>query len=95
MYQLILRKNYSDIYDIYKDNNKIRDEYDITLKIDEKNKKVAFFNAYKAHNLLDVDIILNELIDLLLIIDNTNKWQILDGYDYFINRELETKLNNI
>ena len=95
MYQFILRENHSDIYDIYKDNIKIRDEYDVTVRIDESRKRVAFFNAYKAHNLLDMNIILDELCALLLIIDNENKWQILNGYDYLINKELEMKLNNM
>ena len=45
MYEFILKKNCKNVYNIYKDNKRIRDENDFCVKIDEENKSVAFFNA--------------------------------------------------
>ena len=86
MYQFILRKNHSDIYDIYKDNERIWDENDFCIKIDEKNKRVAFFN--------DIIYQLLELLNLMETSDEgASNWEIIRGYnDYVINIALRKKL---
>ena len=98
MYELRVRDRNSikyDIYDIYMNNKRIRDENDLCIRIREDRADVVFFNAYTAHNLLDIDTILNELIEILMIINNKEKWRVCFGYDYPINKELDIILNKI
>ena len=66
MYEFILRKHHNNVYDIYKDNERIRDENDFCVKIDEENKRVAFFNAWTAHKLVNVnDIIYSDTLTIV------------------------------
>lgn len=100
MYEFILRKHHKDVYDIYKDNERIRDENDFCIKIDEDNKRVAFFNAWTAHKLVDVNEIIYQLLELLSLIETNDEgasnWEIIRGYDdYLINKVLRKKLENI
>ena len=97
MYEFILRKNYKDVYDIYKDGSRIRDENDFCVKIDEENKSVAFFNAWTAHKLVNVDDIVYQLLELLNLIETSDEgasnWEVIRGYDdYVINIALRKKL---
>jgi hypothetical protein len=96
LYELQLRKNRYDVYDIYKDNERVRDGKDLCVCINEERHSVAFYNAYTAHNLLDVDTMLDEIVGILMMIDDTKKWCVDSKYDFYqINKELEIKLNNI
>lgn len=100
MYEFILREHHYNVYDIYKDNKKIRDENDFCLKIDEENKRVAFFNAWTAHKLVDVNEIIYQLLELLDLIETSDEgassWEVIKGYDdYLINKVLRKKLENI
>ena len=96
MYELQLRGNRFNVYDIYKDNEKIRDENDLCICINEEKCHIAFYNAYTAHKLLDIDIILDEIVEVLMMINNTKKWYVDSRYDFYqINKALEIKLNNI
>jgi hypothetical protein len=93
----MLRRNYKNVYDIYKDGERIRDENDFCIKIDEENKGVAFFNAWTAHKLVNVDEIICELLELLKLIDTSDKgasnWEVIRGYnEYVINIALKKKL---
>jgi hypothetical protein len=94
MYEFILRENRSDIYDIYMDGKRIRDENDFCVKIDEENKRVLFYNAYTAHSLVETDEILAQLIDILKLItaNDLNGWEVTQGYNYVINTILELEL---
>jgi hypothetical protein len=97
MYKFMLRRNYKNVYDIYKDGERIRDENDFCIKIDEENKGVAFFNAWTAHKLVNVDEIICELLELLKLIDTSDKgasnWEVIRGYnEYVINIALKKKL---
>ena len=97
MYEFILRKNHKDVYDIYKDNKKIRDENDFCVKIDEENKRVVFFNAWTAHKLVNVNDIIYQLLELLSLMgtsdEGSSNWEIIKGYDdYVINIALRKKL---
>ena len=101
-YEFILRKNYRNIYDIYKDGNRIRDENDFCVKIDEETKRVAFFNAWTAHRLVNVDDIVAQLLELLKLMEGSvsdegaRNWDIIRGYnDYVINIALCKKLEKI
>lgn len=94
MYELRLRENRYNVYDIYKDNERIRDQNDLCICINEECHDVVFYNAYTAHELLDVDIILDELIEILMMLDDTNKWRTRDSYDFYqINKDLKERLN--
>lgn len=100
MYKFMLRRNYKNVYDIYKDGERIRDENDFCIKIDEENKSVAFFNAWTAHKLVNVDDIIDQLLELLNLIDTSDegarKWDIIRGYnDYVINIALKNKLEKM
>ena len=92
MYKFIMRSERLDIYDIYLNDKRIRDENDFCLKIDETTKEVVFYNAYTAHKLTDTNKIIDELIELLKMI-SSEVWQVKEGYDlYLINRMLRDKL---
>ena len=100
MYKFMLRRNYKNVYDIYKDNKRIRDENDFCIKIDEENKSVAFFNAWTAHKLVNVDDIIDQLLELLNLIDTSDEgasgWEIIRGYnDYVINIALKKRLEKL
>lgn len=104
MYEFILRKNYKNVYNIYKDNKRVRDENDFCVKIDEENKSVAFFNAWTAHKFVNVDDIIYQLLELLSLIktndegsdEGASNWEVIRGYDdYLINKILRKKLENI
>ena len=100
MYEFRLRPNRYNVYDIYKDNERIRDENDFCVKIDEENKSVAFFNAWTAHKLVNVNDIIIQLLELLNLIETSNEgasnWEVIRGYDdYLINKVLRKKLENI
>ena len=100
MYKFMLRRNYKNVYDIYKDGKRIRDENDFCIKIDEENKSVAFFNAWTAHKLVNVDDIIDQLLELLNLIDTSDEgarnWNIIRGYnDYVINIALKKKLEKL
>ena len=100
MYEFILRKHYKDVYDIYKDGSRIRDENDFCVKIDEENKRVAFYNAWTAHKLVNVNDIIYQLLELLNLIETSNEgannWEVIRGYDdYLINKVIRKKLENI
>lgn len=100
MYEFILKKNYNNVYDIYKDGKRIRDENDFCVKIDEEIKKVVFFNAWTAHRLVNVDDIVYQLIDLLKLIETSDEgasnWEVIRGYnDYVINIALKNKLEKL
>ena len=97
MYEFILRKNRIDVYDIYMDGKRIRDENDFCIKIDEDNKRVAFYNAQTGHSLVETDIILAQLIDILNLItaDNLKGWKVPKGYNYVLNNILELELAKI
>jgi hypothetical protein len=93
----MLRRNYKNVYDIYKDGERIRDENDFCIKIDEENKGVAFFNAWTAHKLVNVDEIICELLELLKLIDTSDEgasnWEVIRGYnEYVINIALKKRL---
>ena len=94
MYEFILRENRRDIYDIYMDGKRIRDENDFCVKIDEENKRVLFYNAYTGHSLVETDIILAQLIDILKLItaNDLNGWEVTKGYNYVLNTVLELEL---
>ena len=94
MYEFILRKNSKDIYNIYMDGKRIRDENDFCVKIDEENKRVLFYNAYTGHSLVETDVILAQLIDILKLItaNDLNGWEVTQGYGYVINTILELEL---
>ena len=97
MYEFILRKHNKDVYDIYKDGSRIRDENDFCVKIDEENKRVAFFNAWTAHKLVNVNDIIYQLLELLSLIkasdEGASNWEVIKGYDdYVINIALRKKL---
>lgn len=95
MYELRLRGNRFNIYDIYKDDEKIRDQNDLCICINEERHSVAFYNAYTAHNLLDVNTMLDEIVGILMMMDDTKKWCIDSKYDFYqINKDLNNKLNN-
>ena len=95
MYELRLRENRYNVYDIYKDNERIRDQNDLCICINEEENNIAFYNGYTAHNLLDVDIILDELIEILTMINDTKKWRVNSGYMFYqINKDLDAKVNN-
>jgi hypothetical protein len=96
----MLRRNYKNVYDIYKDGERIRDENDFCIKIDEENKSVAFFNAWTAHKLVNVDEIICELLELLKLIDTSDEgassWEVIRGYnDYVINIALKKRLEKL
>ena len=92
MYKFILKEPYDDIYDIYKDNERIRDENNFCVKIDERNKSVAFFNAWNAHKIANVNDIIEQLLELLNLMETSN-WKVIKGYDdYVINIALRKKL---
>ena len=102
MYEFILRKDHKNIYNIYKNNKRIRDENDFCVKIDEENKRVVFFNAWTAHKFVDVDDIIYQLLEILNLIgtndegsdEGASNWEVIRGYDdYVINVELKKKLN--
>lgn len=100
MYKFMLRRNYKNVYDIYKDKKRIRDENDFCVKIDEENKTVAFFNAWTAHKLVNVDEIICELLELLNLITTSDEgasdWEVIRGYnDYVINIALKNKLEKL
>lgn len=100
MYEFILREHHYNVYDIYKDNERIRDENDFCVKIDEDNKRVAFFNAWTAHKLVNVNDIIYQLLELLSLMEMSDEgasnWEVIKGYDdYLINKVLRKKLENI
>lgn len=100
MYEFILRKHHKDVYDIYKDNERIRDENDFCVKIDEDNKRVAFFNGWTAHKLVNVNDIIYQLLELLSLMgtsdEGASNWEVIKGYDeYVINIALRKKLEKI
>lgn len=100
MYEFILRKNYKDIYNIYKDNKRIRDENDFCVKIDEENKRVVFYNAWTAHKLVNVNDIIIQLLELLNLMkasdEGASNWEVIRGYDdYVINIALRKKLEKL
>ena len=100
MYEFILRKNHKDVYDIYKDNKRIRDENDFCVKIDEENKRVVFYNAWTAHKLVNVNDIIYQLLELLNLMgtsdEGASNWEIIKGYDdYVINIALRKKLEKL
>ena len=99
MYEFILRKGCNNVYNIYKDKKRIRDENDFCLKIDEENKRVAFFNAWTAHKFVNVDDIICELLELLNLIttsnEGTSNWEVFRGYEYVINIALKKKLEKL
>ena len=100
MYEFILREHHHNVYDIYKDNEKIRDENDFCIKIDEENKRVAFFNAWTAHRLVNVDDIIIQLLELLNLMQTSDEgasnWEVIRGYDdYVINIALRKKLEKL
>ena len=95
MYEFKLRPYSRDTYDIYVDGKRIRDENDLCIRIREARADVVFFNAYTAHNLLNTKDIIYELIDILMIMNNKEKWHVCLEYDYPINKELDIILNNI
>ena len=104
MYEFILRKHHKDVYDIYKDGSRIRDENDFCVKIDEGNKRVAFFNAWTAHKLVNVNDIIYQLLELLSLIktndegsdEGASNWEVIRGYDdYVINIALRKKLEKL
>jgi hypothetical protein len=101
MYEFILRKDHKNVYNIYKDNKRIRDENDFCVKIDEENKRVVFFNAWTAHKLVNVNDIIHQLLELLSLIktndegsdEGVSNWEVIKGYDeYVINIALRKKL---
>ena len=97
MYEFILRKDHKNVYNIYKDNKRIRDENDFCVKIDEENKRVVFFNAWTAHKLVNVNDIIYQLLELLNLMKTNNEgasnWEVIKGYDeYVINIALRKKL---
>lgn len=95
MYEFRLRPNSRDVYDIYIDNKRIRDENDLCIRIREARADVVFFNAYTAHDLLNTKDIIYELIDILMILNNKEKWRVCSGYNYPINKELDIILNKV
>lgn len=100
MYEFILREHHHNVYDIYKDNKKIRDENDFCIKIDEENKRVVFFNAWTAHKLVNVNDIIYQLLELLNLMGTSNEgasnWEVIKGYDdYVINIALRKKLEKL
>ena len=99
MYEFILRKDHKNAYNIYKDNKRVRDENDFCVKIDEENKRVAFFNAWTAHKLVNVDDIIYQLLDLLDLIETSDEgasnWEVIRGYEYVINIALKKKLEKL
>ena len=94
MYEFILRKHYSKAYDVYKDGVRVRDENDFCVIIEEENRHVVFFNAYTAHNLVNVKEIVGELIAILMMIDS-RPWTVIKGYEYLINIALREELEKI
>jgi hypothetical protein len=100
MYEFILRKDHKNVYNIYKDNKRIRDENDFCVKIDEENKRVVFFNAWTAHKLVNVNDIIYQLLELLNLMgtsdEGASNWEIIKGYDdYVINIALRKKLEKL
>lgn len=100
MYEFILRQHHHNVYDIYKDNERVRDENDFCIKIDEENKRVVFFNAWTAHKLVNVDDIIIQLLELLSLIktsdEGASNWEVIRGYDdYVINIALHKKLETL
>ena len=96
MYEFRLRPNRYDVYDIYKNNERIRDQNDLCIKIDEEEHHIIFYNAYTAHTLLNVDVVVDELIEIIMMLDDTKKWHTRDSYDFYqINKALKEKLNNL
>jgi hypothetical protein len=100
MYEFILREHHHNVYDIYKDNERIRDENDFCVKIDEENKRVVFFNAWTAHKLVNVNDIIYQLLELLNLMgtsdEGASNWEIIKGYDdYVINIALRKKLEKL
>jgi hypothetical protein len=100
MYEFILREHHHNVYDIYKDNKRIRDENDFCVKIDEENKRVVFFNAWTAHKLVNVNDIIYQLLELLNLMgtsdEGASNWEIIKGYDdYVINIALRKKLEKL
>lgn len=95
MYEFRLRQNRYNVYDIYKDNERIRDENDLCIYINEECHEVVFYNGYTAHTLVNVDVMLNEIVEILMMLDDTKKWRVRDSYDFYqINKMLKNKLNN-
>ena len=92
MYEFVLKNRFSGVYDIYRNNERIRDENDFCVRIDEKKKQVAFYNAYTAHMLVNVVEIIPELLEILKMIDE-GPWKLKEGYDYQINKVLREELN--
>lgn len=94
MYEFRLRSNRYNVYDIYKDNERIRDQNDLCICINEEDHDVVFYNAYTAHTLVNVDVILDEIVEILMMLDDTKKWHTRDSYNlYQINKALKNKLN--
>ena len=95
MYEFQLRPNRYNVYDIYKDNERIRDQNDLCICINEEDHDVVFYNGYTAHTLVNIDVILDEIVEILMMLDDTKKWRVRDSYDFYqINKMLKNKLNN-
>ena len=91
MYEFILRKHCTGVYDVYKGGVRVRDENDFCVRIEEENRRVAFFNAYTGHKLVNVREIIGELIAILMMIDS-RPWTVIEGYEYLINIALREEL---